>query len=302
MTKITLLILAFTATSSVISQTEKTKDQTVTTGQFKGRKILNNGLDLSNKTIKEISSADFEGLSYLKTLHLEENQIKKLDENIFAKLPDLEILYLNDNQIQELPPNIFKNNRNLKTLSLYGNHIKRIQEGTFDSLELLETLTLNRNELKSLDPKVFSKNGKLKTLYLESNLIRRISEEAFDSLTELEELRLADNVCINHTYVEISWSGIQADMNECYNNYFIYQSSLNLNRLSTVDVESSVTPIIFIGITSFLTIFVILTIIISNNLNRKIVIFCIKNEHSTITKQILEGLRKSDHIYEGPDF
>ena len=94
--------------------------------------------------ITELKPGDFDGMSNLTSLRLDDNELSSLPAGIFDKLTNLERLHLSGNQLSSLPAGLFDNLTNLIFLNLLDNPLRPLPEGYFDNLPNLETLHLPR--------------------------------------------------------------------------------------------------------------------------------------------------------------
>ena len=176
--------------------------------------------DLSHQGIASLSSGDFNGLSNLRTLYLNDNNLSSLPEDIFNGLSNLQWLRLGGNELSSLPEDVFDGLSKLEQLSLGSNELSSLPEDVFDGLSKLKQLSLGSNELSSLPEDIFNGLSKLYTLYLEGNKLSSLSENIFDRLYNLCYLRL------NNNYLSSLPEGIFDDL------YKLGTLSLKENKLS----------------------------------------------------------------------
>ena len=144
--------------------------------------------------ITELKSGDFDGLSYLTSLRLDDNELSSLPAGIFDKITDLTTLNLSGNQLSSLPDGIFDNLTELITLSLNGNQLSSLSADLFDNLTNLETLNLSSNQLSSLPAGLFDNLTNLTFLNLLDNPLTPLPEGYFDNLTKLTTFHLPASV------------------------------------------------------------------------------------------------------------
>lgn len=109
---------------------------------------------LDKNNISSVHTMSFDGLIYLRVIHLDHNGILTLGNRSFKGLPQLKILYLNNNHIDQITDGIFENLQNLTVLHLEFNKISFIEEGAFLYLESLSVLYLHYNRLMTLPDSV----------------------------------------------------------------------------------------------------------------------------------------------------
>ena len=103
--------------------------------------------NLSGQGIKSLSSGDFNGLSNLEDLYLDNNRLSSLPADVFAGLSNLQYLDLYSNNLSNLPANIFADLSNLQNLDLYSNKLSSLPANVFAGLSNLQDLFLDRNGL-----------------------------------------------------------------------------------------------------------------------------------------------------------
>ena len=64
------------------------------------------GLDLSRKSMDALKPGDFNNLTGLKVLHVNDNDLRSLPLGIFDDLTSLDTLGLADNKLSHLPPDV----------------------------------------------------------------------------------------------------------------------------------------------------------------------------------------------------
>ena len=143
--------------------------------------------------ITELKPGDFDGLSNLTELCLDDNELSAFPENIFSQLTNLTELKLDGNQLSSLPSGVFDQLTKLTELFLSNNQLSTLSESIFDKLSNLSILAINRNKLSSLSSGVFDQLTSLTRLYLNSNQLNSLPENIFDQLTKLTLLNLFDN-------------------------------------------------------------------------------------------------------------
>ena len=150
-------------------------------------------IDLTGQNISELKAADFQGLTRLQSLRLNNNDLTILPDNVFDGLTSLEWLKLKNNDLSELPDNVFDDLASLRSLSLDDNDLGELPDNVFDGLANLSSLSLDGNDLGELPDNVFDGLSNLEYLILESNGLSELPDNVFDDLTRLEGLYLRDN-------------------------------------------------------------------------------------------------------------
>ena len=150
-------------------------------------------LDVANKGVTALQSGDFDGLTSMTILRLQQNMLTELLVDLFDGLTSLENINLRDNSLTELPEEVFDGLTNLDRVLLHGNRLTELPEEVFDGLQLTQ-LTLHGNRLTELPEEVFDGLTALRSLQLQDNMLSELPEEVFDGLTALTNLQLQDNM------------------------------------------------------------------------------------------------------------
>ena len=150
-------------------------------------------IDLTGQNISELKAADFQGLTRLQSLRLNNNDLTILPDNVFDGLTSLEWLKLKNNDLSELPDNVFDDLASLRSLSLDDNDLGELPDNVFDGLANLSSLSLDGNDLGELPDNVFDGLANLSSLSLDGNDLGELPDNVFDDLTRLEGLYLRDN-------------------------------------------------------------------------------------------------------------
>ncbi|MFT5532996.1 MAG: Leucine-rich repeat (LRR) protein [Candidatus Paceibacteria bacterium] len=127
-------------------------------------------------------------LTWLTTLHLNDNQLTKLPER-FGELKSLTTLNLTHNQLTELPE-WCRELTSLTELLLAGNQLTKLPDW-FGDLTSLTAMRLSGNQLTKL-PERFSELTRLRYLHLNNNQLTKLPER-FSELTSLEHLEVHNN-------------------------------------------------------------------------------------------------------------
>ena len=148
-----------------------------------------------NPNTSSVKAGDFNGLTGLKTLYLDDNSnLSSLPAGIFDELTALETLYLDDNSnLSSLPAGVFDELTALETLYLGNNNLSSLPAGIFDGLTALIGLSLTGNNFSSLPADIFSKLTTLKSLFLNDNDLSSLPDGIFEGLTELGTIWLHSN-------------------------------------------------------------------------------------------------------------
>ena len=150
-------------------------------------------LALRFENITALSAGDFDGLTSLSELILNENPLTELPDGVFDDLTSLAQLEMRENRLTELPDDVFDNLTSLWRLGMFGNPLTELPDGVFDNLTSLRWLSLNGNNLTELPADVFDNLTSLSVLDLDANGLTELPDGVFDNLTSLTELWLAGN-------------------------------------------------------------------------------------------------------------
>ena len=150
-------------------------------------------LNLDSKGISALAAGDFDGLTALTTLWLQNNQLTTLPAGVFDGLTSLTGLDLNDNDLTTLPAGVFDELTALTTLWLHDNSLTTLPDDVFDGLTALQQLNLRYNALETLPAGVFDGLTALTRLLLSNNSLTTLPADVFDGLTALTLLWLSSN-------------------------------------------------------------------------------------------------------------
>ena len=150
-------------------------------------------LNLHNKGITALAAGDFDGLTALTILVLDQNSLTTLPAGVFDELTALTALLLYGNSLSTLPANVFDGLTSLTRLHLYNNSLTTLPAGVFDELTALTALRLDGNDLTTLPAGVFDNLTSLTSLYLYDNSLTTLPAGVFDELTALGYLYLQAN-------------------------------------------------------------------------------------------------------------
>ena len=151
------------------------------------------GLNLTGKSIASLKTGDFDGLSSLQVIFLNENQLTSLPPDVFSGLSSLTDLYLNQNQLASLPANLFSGLTVLRQINLHTNRLTNLPTGIFSGLSSLTQLFLHNNRLTNLRTDVFTGLSSLQYLYLHLNQLTNLPAGVFSGLSSLTQLLLHTN-------------------------------------------------------------------------------------------------------------
>ena len=154
-------------------------------------------LDLASSGVggklTSLKSRDFEGLSGMSELNLEDNSLSKLPEGVFDGLSRLEILTMQGNALSSLPDGVFDDLTKLHTLGLYDNDLAALPDGIFDGLTKLRTLAISGNKLTALSGDVFTGLGGLASLVASNNKLTSLPDGVFSGMSKLQSVSLSGN-------------------------------------------------------------------------------------------------------------
>ena len=151
-------------------------------------------LDVSNRNVTALKSGDFDDMTSLRTLKLNDNSLKKLPVNIFSDLTSLQYLYIGNNKIATLNASVFSGLDQLAFLYMHNNNIKKLPSGIFRDLSSIYMINLHTNRLVDIGTGRFLGLSTLKQLYLQGNKIKSLSSTSFVGLENLTSLNLSGNI------------------------------------------------------------------------------------------------------------
>ena len=147
----------------------------------------------TGEKITSLKSGDFEGLSGMSELNLEDNSLSKLPEGVFDGLSSLERLTMQGNDLSSLPDGVFDDLTKLHTLGLYDNDLAALPDGIFDGLTKLRTLAISGNKLTALSGDVFTGLGGLASLVASNNKLTSLPDGVFSGMSKLQSVSLSGN-------------------------------------------------------------------------------------------------------------
>ena len=185
--------------SAIVKEVGKSDDQ-ITSEDLKRVEWMS----VSNQHMSYLKLKDFQGLTNLRQLYLENCGINRLEKGQLDDLVNLETLSLQKNNIgiRGLPDGIFDKNTKLRNLDLSHNRLfgNDLPADIFENNVSLYFLYLNNNRLQSLPKTLFDNTG-LKILDVRNNELSRID-------------CILNETTLTHLYI---------NGNRLYNAYAIYK-------------------------------------------------------------------------------
>ncbi len=166
--------------------------------------------NLIDHGITSIKSGDFDGLTNLELLRIDQNLLTNLPENIFNGLINLKTLNLSENPLTDLDEDLFEGLKNLESLEISSISLtSSLDEDLFDGLINLTDLWLNENSLTDLDPDLFSGLSSLETLFLSDNNLTTLDADLFDGIEAGLEVSLFRNpiICLPQKIIDLDEAG-----------------------------------------------------------------------------------------------
>ena len=148
---------------------------------------------LNDNKITYLGSSVFDGLTYLSTLHLDNNLLSDIEENSFSSLKFLRGLFLGMNNLTTLSGCLFYGLQSVVVIDASRNQLQSISDDSFLACPTLQKLYLNNNNLTTIGARVFSSLSNLKVLDLSNNRISITHRTSFSTLYNLQELNLLGN-------------------------------------------------------------------------------------------------------------
>ena len=147
----------------------------------------------TGEKITSLKSGDFEGLSGMSELNLEDNSLSNLPEGVFDGLSSLAILTMQGNDLGSLPDGVFDDLTNLDALALYDNDLAALPDGIFEQLTELSTLAISDNKLTALSGDVFTGLAGLTHLVASNNKLTSLPDGVFSGMPKLQTVNLSGN-------------------------------------------------------------------------------------------------------------
>jgi len=180
-------------------------------------------LDLSSNKLSAITPANFQGLSELKQLFLDQNLISNIAPHALLPMHDkLSTLSMSKNLLVNVPPEIGQL-RQLQLLNLSYNSLSSIAGFPFANLANLKHIDVAGNKLSMLDRFTFDRMDKIVSLNLSHNQLQNLEPGSFDGVPNLQELSLDDNLLLDIT-------GVLANLNQ------LKLLNISQNRLTHIDL------------------------------------------------------------------
>ena len=154
---------------------------------------ITGALRLINNDITRLAAGDFDGLTSLLVLGLQENNLTTLPDGVFDDLTSLINLTLQNNKLTTLDDDVFQPLTALSSLTLEGNRLTTLDAGMFAGLTGLTHLDLGSNQLTTVPDDMFDGLTALTSLALDFNHLATLDAGVFDELTALTDLSLASN-------------------------------------------------------------------------------------------------------------
>ncbi|KAF8410146.1 hypothetical protein HHK36_002668 [Tetracentron sinense] len=151
------------------------------------------GLDLSGLQLTGTISPHLANLSFLRFLHLQDNQFTGPLPVRIGDLSRLQVLNISSNRINgAIPPNISRCSE-LQTLDFMGNQILGRIPADLDRLSKLQVLNMGRNQLSGPIPPSIGNISSLTTLNLATNTLSGAIPGDLGRLQNLTKLELSIN-------------------------------------------------------------------------------------------------------------
>ena len=130
---------------------------------------ITGSLDLARASVDTLAAGDFDGLTSLTHLYLENNRLAALPAGVFNDLNSLVVLSLHINNLTQLPSGIFAGLSTLVELNMEQNRLSELSANVFEPLTSAKALILNDNLLTALPDGVFRGVTSQTSLHLARN-------------------------------------------------------------------------------------------------------------------------------------
>ncbi len=156
-----LLVSSLSIANEVCSRTAEVRQAIEASLQANCDQITSEDLkQISEILIQKVShltlkSGDFNGLTKVDTLTLDENGIETLPEDIFSGLTSLQDIFLSGNRLKVLPLGLFQNLPTVQMIDLSENQISNLPDHVFFGLTSLNFLNLTHNQMIGVSSHVF---------------------------------------------------------------------------------------------------------------------------------------------------
>ena len=140
-----------------------------------------------------LRDGDFEGLSGLSRLDLQDNWLIELPEDLFDPLESLNSLNLRRNILTELPDGVFDNLGQLSSVDVAGNRLTKLPVGFLSTHPELEHVYVWGNRLTELPEGFLEASLKLRGAYFSSNELTELPAGFLSAHPELERVSVWGN-------------------------------------------------------------------------------------------------------------
>ena len=161
-------------------------------GDFQGLTGVTS-VDLNNNNLTSLPAGVFDSLGSLENLYLANNDLGSLPEGVFDNLSNLEGLFLQGNSLSELDSDVFEELSSLEHLDLASNDLTSVDEDLLDGLNSLEDFSIQYNSIETLPNDLFDGLGALNSLDLKGTELTEVPSDVFDGLDQLKFLYLDYN-------------------------------------------------------------------------------------------------------------
>ncbi|XP_037079541.1 toll-like receptor 6, partial [Pollicipes pollicipes] len=162
-------------------------------GCFEGLEYLET-LDLGENNMWALESGVFADLASLKTLNLTGNSFQELAELQDAGISDsLQVLDVSSNGLLELSPAGLSSFGSLRELHARANHLAVIHDGALRDLKRLEVLDVSDNRLVALPAMMLNETRLLRDLRVQNNSIRVLPPSLLSDLPQLQAVNMSRN-------------------------------------------------------------------------------------------------------------
>ncbi|XP_052284063.1 leucine-rich repeat-containing protein 15-like [Dreissena polymorpha] len=145
-------------------------------------------LTMNDNKINFVEHRSFEGLEDLKELWMSRNELVYIPRGLPKTLQKL---YMDSNQVVELEQMLFKPDSALNVLNLEGNKVFKIHSEALKDAPQLTTLNLQGNAITRIESGTFTHSPNLESLTFTNNPIDVFKSGAFKNLGMLTEISLS---------------------------------------------------------------------------------------------------------------
>ena len=150
-------------------------------------------LSLDNNPITTLQDGLLDGLTNLRKISMSHTQISAVTTGTFALNTQLTELWLYASRLAEIDDEAFSSLSNLRALNLYGNNTGSFTAAKFQGLGNLHRLMLSTNKLHGVPADLLSNTPELRTLGLQVNKLRDLPDDFFTGMRHLTEVNLLQN-------------------------------------------------------------------------------------------------------------